>query len=173
MSKGAALNEEGVIWIHQWAWNWGPKLVLAAVVFALFWFAAQFARRGIRLAARSAELHEHLGLLLARGARIILLLLGLISALGTLGIDVSAVVAGLGLTGFALGFALRDVISNVLAGVLILLYRPFEIGSRIRVGSSEGRVTEIDLRYTHLESDEHVFLVPNGKLFTESITLMS
>ena len=50
---------------------------------------------------------------------------GLVTALGTLGVDVSALVAGLGLTGFALGFAVKDTISNILAGVLLLVYRPF------------------------------------------------
>ena len=167
------MAEENLVWVYQWAWNWGPKIALAGMIFAIFWFAARIARRAIVLASRKAELDEHLVLFLARGVRLVLFVIGGISALGTLGIDVSAVVAGLGLTGFALGFALRDVISNVLAGILILLYRPFEIGSTIRVGGSEGRVTEIDLRYTHLEDEEGIVLVPNGKLFTEAITVMS
>ena len=70
-------------------------------------------------------------MLLARAAKIALITLGAVTALGNLGVDVSAIVVGLGLTGFALGFALRDTISNLLAGVLILLYSPFEIGNRI------------------------------------------
>ncbi len=166
------MEEESFIWVYQWAWNWGPKIALSAGIFGLFWLAVQFARRGILAAARSAELHEHLGLLLARSAFLILLVLGVISALGTLGINVTALVAGLGLTGFALGFALKDVISNLLAGVLILVYRPFEIGNRIRVSGCEGRVTAIDLRYTHLQHEDGLYLVPNGKLFTDSISVL-
>ncbi len=166
------MTEESFVWVYQWAWNWGPKIALAGVIFALFWFGARFARRAIVAATRRAELHEHLALLLARSAFLVLVVLGAISALGTLGIDVSAVVAGLGLTGFALGFALRDVISNLLAGVLILLYRPFAIGNRIKVAGCEGRVTAIDLRYTHLQHEEGSYLVPNGKLFTDSISVL-
>jgi small-conductance mechanosensitive channel len=83
---------------------------------------------------------------------------------------VSALVAGLGLTGFALGFALRDVISNTLAGVLVLLYKPFRRGDRISVAGSEGVVSQIDLRYTTLVVDEETrVLVPNSTLFTNSI----
>ena len=71
----------------------------------------------------------------ARAVRTTLIVIGFISALGTLGIDVTAMVAGLGLTGFALGFALKDVLSNAVAGVLILFYRPFALGDRIVVSS--------------------------------------
>ena len=62
--------------------------------------------------------------LLARTAQIAVQVFGAVTALGTSGIDVSALVAGLGLTGFALGFAFRYVLSNVLAGVLILMLPP-------------------------------------------------
>ena len=51
--------------------------------------------------------------------------LGVITALGTIGVDVTGLVAGFGLTGFAVGFAMKDALANLLAGVMILLYRPF------------------------------------------------
>jgi small-conductance mechanosensitive channel len=81
-------------------------------------------------------------------------------------------VAGLGLTGFALGFALKDSISNLLSGVLILLYRPFQTGNRIRISGYEGTVISIDLRYTELESDGNKVLIPNSKLFTDPVTVL-
>ena len=76
-----------------------------------------------------------------------------------MGINVSALVAGLGLTGFALGFALKDTISNLLSGVLILLYRPFKIGNTIKVSGYEGDVVSIDLRYTELNSEGNKILI--------------
>ena len=94
------------------------------------------------------------------------------TALGTIGVDVSALVAGLGLTGFALGFGLKDILANVVSGVLILLYRPFELYDRIIVAGLEGVVSEIDLRYTKLEQEEKTFLVPNSLLITNTITLL-
>ena len=69
--------------------------------------------------------------LLGKAIKNILLLIGVISALGTIGIDISAMVAGLGLTGFALGFALKDILSNLISGVLILLYEPFKLNDSI------------------------------------------
>jgi len=92
-----------------------------------------------------------------------------VTALGTLGVNISGIVAGLGLTGFALGFALKDSISNLLAGVMILLYRPFEVGDRIDVGGLSGVVMHVNLRYTEMESETERVLVPNAKLLIDPI----
>jgi small-conductance mechanosensitive channel len=110
--------------------------------------------------------------LLARVLRVAILIIGLITALGTIGIDVTALVAGLGLTGFALGFALQDIIGNVLAGVLILMHRPFRRGIYIKVGDKEGTVIDMDLRYTSLQKDNLKILIPNSTLFKEAITII-
>ena len=84
----------------------------------------------------------------------------------------SALVAGLGLTGFALGFALKDTISNLISGVLILLYKPFKIGDRIKISGYEGIVVSIDLRYTELDAEGNKILIPNSKLFTNPIEVL-
>ena len=88
-----------------------------------------------------------------------------------MGINVSALVASLGLTGFTLGFALRDAISNLLAGVLILLYRPFRIGECIKVAGLEGRVVALDLRYTTIQEDGRRHLIPNQTPYTNPVTV--
>lgn len=100
-----------------------------------------------------------------------LVLVGITVALGTVGINVSALVAGLGLTGFALGFAFKDVLSNLLSGVLVLMYRPFRRGDWIIVSGLEGTVVQIDLRYTTLDTIENQILIPNSTLFTNPITV--
>ena len=94
---------------------------------------------------------------------------GIATALGTMGINISALVAGLGLTGFALGFAFRDVLSNLLAGILLLLFRPFGVGDHISVTGLEGDVTRIDLRYTVIRQPTAIVLMPNANLFTNPI----
>jgi small-conductance mechanosensitive channel len=86
---------------------------------------------------------------------------------------VSALVAGLGLTGFALGFALKDTISNLISGVLILLYKPFQIGNRIKISGYEGIVVSIDLRYTELDAESCKILIPNSNLFTNPIEVIN
>ena len=85
--------------------------------------------------------------LLSNSQRTVLLLVALIMALGKLGFDVSALVAGLGLTGFALGFALKDAVSNLIAGVMIVIYQPCEIGQLIEVSGTKGTIVDINLRY--------------------------
>jgi small conductance mechanosensitive channel len=85
---------------------------------------------------------------------------------------VGALLAGLGLTGFAIGFALKDIISNWLSGVLILVYEPFRRGDYVSIANApglEGNVVAIDFRYTSLEKDGKVILVPNANLFVKEI----
>lgn len=99
--------------------------------------------------------------------------LGVVVGLGTMGVNVEAIVASLGLTGFALGFALRDAIANVLAGVLILTYRPFGYGDRIVVSGFAGVVIHIDLRYTTIEDSDKYHLIPNQTMYSNPVTVLS
>ncbi len=96
---------------------------------------------------------------------------GIVTALGTLGINVGAMIAGLGLVGFALGFALKDLLSNFIAGFLILIYNPFVRGDRIKVSEHEGEVIEINLRYTVLRGDKQRILIPNATLFSNAVVV--
>ena len=91
-----------------------------------------------------------------------MLILGLITALGTLGVNISAIVAGLGLTGFAFGFAFKDMLSNFISGVLIFIYEPFKLGDTIEVEGKTGKVIDINLRYVTIEAEDQKVLVPNS-----------
>jgi len=164
--------EELVQYLLDEATLWVPRVIGIVVIFVVFFILVKVARRTITRAAERLTLDENLTLLLSRTSSIALMIFGSVTALGTLGINVSALVAGLGLTGFALGFALKDTISNLLSGVLILLYRPFEVGNRIQISGYEGTVISIDLRYTELDSEENKVLIPNSKLFTDPITVL-
>jgi small-conductance mechanosensitive channel len=92
--------------------------------------------------------------------------------MGTLGVNVGAMIAGLGLVGFALGFALKDLLSNFLAGLLILIYNPFVRGDRITVSGNEGQVIEINLRYTVLQEQDKRALIPNSILFSNPVIVL-
>lgn len=151
--------------------KWGPRLLGFLIIVLLFYILIKLVKKAIIETTAKFELDAHLSLLLVRTSRITLFVLGLVTALGTLGINVSALVAGFGLTGFALGFALKDTISNFLSGILILLYQPFKIGDAIEVSGFSGTVAAIDLRYTELTNKDHKVLIPNSKLFTDPITV--
>ena len=157
--------EESMIWL--------PKLAAVLFIIILFFLLAKFVKRIILKLAEKLELDPHLTKFFAQASRVVFTLFGVITALGTVGINVSALVAGLGLTGFALGFAFKDTISNLLSGVLILLYRPFNINDKIKVAGYEGKVISVDLRYTKLESEESIVLIPNSKCFTDPVVVFS
>ena len=151
--------------------QWAPKIGGALLLLFVFWLASRISRKVIFAAGERGEIDYHVVRLMAMTARVGLLIAGLITALGTLGVDVSALVAGLGLTGFALGFAVKDTISNVLAGVLLLVYRPFALEDYVEVKGMKGLVEAIDLRYTKLKHDGQTILLPNALLFTNPITI--
>jgi small-conductance mechanosensitive channel len=168
----------------QAPWTWpsvraslatvGPALVTAIALITAFWLGGRLLERLIDRVGRQQGLAPDLLSFLSRSSRVAALVVGLVTALGTIGVDVKALVAGVGITGFALGFALRDIVSNLLAGVLLLLHRPFRRGDRIQVAGSEGVVREIDLRYTRLEAEDGTrLLVPNSILFTNPIRVES
>jgi small conductance mechanosensitive channel len=125
----------------------------------------------VRLSKRAGEGREDVLLLSAQVAKAAILTFGIITGLGTVGVNVSALVAGLGLTGFALGFAFRDALSNVLAGAMILFYHPFRRQDHIAVSGFEGTVIEINLRYTVIQSPNVRILVPNSNLLTHPIVV--
>jgi len=80
----------------------------------------------------------------------------------TMGVNISAIVAGLGLTGFAFGFAFKDMLSNFISGILIFIYEPFRLGDTIEVEGKTGKVIDINLRYVTIESEDQKILVPNS-----------
>ena len=151
---------------------WAPKIGAAIAVFLVFFILAKIIKRIITNSAERLKLDQNITSLLARTSNVMVIIIGIVTALGTIGVNVSALVAGLGLIGFAIGFALKDTISNLLSGILILLYRPFEVGNRIKISGYEGIVISIDLRYTELDAGGDKILIPNSKLFTDPITVL-
>lgn len=152
---------------------WLPKLAAVLFIIVLFFILAKLVKRIIIKVSAKLELDPHLTAFFAQASRIVFVIFGVVTALGTIGINVSALVAGLGLTGFALGFAFKDTISNILSGVLILLYRPFNINDKIKVAGYVGMVISVDLRYTKLDSEEGTVLIPNSKCFTDPVVVYS
>ena len=147
-----------------------PHVILGACVFVAFWLVARIGQAVIAYAAPRVRADTGVVLLLSRVYYYSVLIFGIVTALGASGVDVTALVAGLGLTGFALGFALKDVLSNLLSGIMLLLYRPFNIGDRIRMGEFEGTIQTIRMRDTLVNApDGRLIIIPNTKLITEVV----
>jgi len=150
----------------------GERIITGILILLAFWFAARITEVVIRRAGHKMPHNAGLLVMLGRIAKITIVMFGAATALGTMGVNVSALVAGLGLTGFALGFAFHDVLSNLLAGMLLLFFHPFETNDQISVTGLDGKVINIDLRYTVLQQSDKIVLIPNSTLFTNPILVM-
>jgi small-conductance mechanosensitive channel len=146
-----------------------PILGWAAVILLAFWMAGVIVEKAIRRLGRLRHVDPDVMSVLARSAKIGMLLFGAMSGLAKLGLDISAMVAGLGLTGLAIGLALKEILSNALSGMLILAYKPFKRNDTISVLTFQGRVVEVDLRYTTLETATGRIFVPNTVIQTNAV----
>lgn len=149
-----------------------PDFILCCLTllpFFILWLVSKILFKRLQ---KKVELKNPVIIFAAKIANISIIIIAIITLLSTFGVDVSAIIAGLGLTGFALGFALKDVLSSCIAGMLILFYRPFKINSTIRVMGVEGKVIDIDMRYTTLQDKEGKHLIPSSKLISEKITIL-
>ena len=149
-----------------------PDIGVSVIILLVFWFLGTLVDRFIRRVGTRGGVNPDILGLLAWSGKVTVLSVGVVTACGTMGIDVGALLAGLGLTGFAIGFALKDIISNWLSGVLILVYEPFRRGDYVSIANTpglEGTVVAIDFRYTSLEKEGKLVLVPNANLFVKEI----
>ena len=139
-----------------------PSLVLAMGIFTLFWVSGTILKTIVRRKMDEKSPHANIAKVLAGIVKNIMLIVGLITALGTLGVNISAIVAGLGLTGFAFGFAFKDMLSNFISGILIFIYEPFKLGDTIEVEGKTGKVIDINLRYVTIKTENQKVLIPNS-----------
>jgi len=147
-----------------------PRVFAAALVILLFGGIALFVRWLIRVTFHRAFSDLTVENLVKQLAYYTIWVLGIIVAAAALGFDPQTVVTGLGLTSLALGFALKDIISNFISGILLLALRPFKIGDQIVVGETEGSVERIELRATQIKTyDGRTALVPNADVFTSRV----
>jgi small conductance mechanosensitive channel len=147
-----------------------PSIVVALVILAIFWGLASLARWLVRMSTTFVR-DATVRVLITQVSYYLVWAIGVVVTLDALGINLQAVVTAFGLGSVALGFALKDILSNLVSGVLILAMRPFAIGDQIVIGETEGTVEQIELRATQIRTyDGRLVLVPNAEVFTSRIT---
>ncbi|QOY95498.1 mechanosensitive ion channel family protein [Massilia sp. UMI-21] len=148
-----------------------PRALAAALVLFGFWLLARLVRWIMRLVFRQFLSDLTVENLIRQVGYYAVWGLGLMVAAGAFGLDPEDVATGLGLTSIALGFALKDILSNFVSGLLILILRPFQLGDQIIIGETEGSVERIELRATLIRTyDGRVVSVPNAETFTSRVT---
>lgn len=147
-----------------------PLIFVAIMVFGALVLLGRVLRNLVRRAARRYDpsFAEMVARLTYVAAVFLGVLLALWIAIPTL--EFSEILTSLGVTGLILGFALKDIIENFVAGILILWRRPFRVGDQIRSATFEGTVDEINFRSTVLRTYDGIrVFIPNGTVFTEPV----
>lgn len=153
-------------------WAQLPLIAVGVTIFLIFLFIASLIRKGILIAASKAGLDVMIASLLSRIGYFITVIFGFFISSVVIfpGLSPGDLVAGLGIGSIALGFAFKDVLQNLFAGFLILLYRPFHIGDQIQVNDYEGTVEDINVRATKIKTyDGERVVIPNSDLYMNAV----
>ena len=150
--------------------------VLGAIVVALIaWWAAGFAERATRRALmRSAYMDPTVGAFLSSFVYYAVLVVALAIILQIIGVQATSLVAILGAASLAIGLALQGTLSNVAAGLMLLIFRPFRLGDSIEVAGKSGTVKNLNLFMTELASADNVqVFIPNGQVWGGALSNFS
>jgi len=155
----------------------GPQLLFVLLlIVAILVVAYQLGRVAQKLVNRAldssrVQISNLLRRMILSSVRNLILFLGFLIAISQLGISIGPLLAGFGIAGFIVGFALQDTLGNFASGMLILLYRPFDVGDVVIAGGVEGTVSHMSLvNTTFLTFDNQRLVVPNNLIWGSVIT---
>jgi len=178
LDRGAAVSliSRAAGRLVAWFADSGPGLIVKLALFIgllyLFRFLSRLARKGTTRALDSAnvDVSTLLRRMIITAAANVVMVLGLLIALSQLGINLGPLLAGLGVVGFIIGFALQDTLSNFAAGMMILIYRPYDVGDMVDAGTVFGKVNKMSLvSTTILTIDNQTIIIPNSKIWGDVI----
>ncbi len=132
--------------------KWLPRLVGALILWIFFLFLSQLVRWVTKWATERPHLDSNMRQLIRAMSYYGTWIVGMVAILSTLGLDSGSIATGLGISGFVLGFAFKDILSHFFAGLMLLLGRQFHIGDQIVVKDFEGTVEKIELRALFLRT---------------------
>lgn len=162
--------------IVEWLSDNGARLVFQLLVFVIIlvitWKVARLGEIVMRRALNSdrVQVSQLLQRMVVSTTRSLILILGLLIGLSQLGISLGPLLAGLGIAGFIIGFALQDSLSNFASGLMILIYRPFDVGDVVDVNGAFGKVRHMSLVNTTIHTfDNQSVIVPNNQIWQNAI----
>jgi len=152
--------------------TWAFKLLVISGILLVFYLLGSAMQRLVRRGLTASKLHlsQMLTETIVVTSGNLVRLLGVLIALSQVGFALGPVLAGLGIAGFIAGFALQETLANFASGVMILIYRPFDIGDGVEAGGAAGVVSAMTLVSTRILTDDNqVLVVPNGKIWGDVI----
>lgn len=159
-------------WVKQSASVWLFDLVFFLLILLLFQQISKLVAKLLRSSLERPSLNisvlvKNMLVSMAAGG---IILVGLLIALSQIGISLGPMLAGLGLAGFAIGFALQDTLGNFASGFMILLYRPYDVGDLIEVAGGMGTVRKMNVVSTTITTiDNQTLVIPNSKIWGDVI----
>jgi len=161
---------------QKWLADNGPGLLFKALiiltVFLAFFVASRVVRRVVEKAVASPRVKasQLLANMLVSASGRLVVFVGILVALSQMGVSLGPVLAGLGIAGFVIGFALQEVLGNFAAGMMILIYKPFDVGDMVEAAGVFGKVNAMSMVSTSIMTiDNQTLIVPNGKIWGDVI----
>lgn len=146
------------------------KVGTALLILFIGWIASKWANRLVLKAFRARKLDEALGRFIGSMAKYAVLAAAVISALGRVGVQAASLITIFATAGLAVGLALQGSLSNFASGVMILLFRPFDIDDKVEIAGATGTVKDIGIMATTiLTPDNHRIIVPNSSVLGGNI----
>jgi small conductance mechanosensitive channel len=151
--------------------TYGLHVLGAIAILVGGWLVSRlFFRLVVELCGRSKHIDRTVTLFLANAAKYLTLGFTFVAVLTTFGVATTSFVAVLGAFGVAVGLALQGTLSNLAAGIMLVVFRPFHIGDRIETGGVAGTAQEVNLFFTEIDGDDNArIIIPNGKLWGEIV----
>jgi small conductance mechanosensitive channel len=170
-TEPAALMEElrGIDWL-QLLQTWGLKLLAAAVIFLVGMWLAKRLSTGLERVLVRTQADTTLGGFLRRVSYAAMMVLVIITVLTSLGVNPTSMLAVLGAAGLAVGLALKDSLSNIASGVMLIVLRPFREGDFVQAAGLEGIIEEVRIFQTRMRTlDNRLIVLPNSLITTAPI----
>ena len=162
--------EEDMSILNDFVIPWGIQILIALTIFILGRMIAKAIADFAKKTMTKTSMDNMLAKFLSTMVYTILLIAVVLAAVDQLGINITALLAIVGAAGLAIGLALKDSLSNIAAGVMIIIYRPFKIGDYIKAGGSVGVVDEIGLFCTLMHTgDNQRIIIPNSAVLGGTI----
>lgn len=146
-----------------------PNILIALAVVALSYYAGVWLSRLLKTVLARQNAEEGVSHLLSQVLKWTVISFGVIAALQRF-FDVTAFLAGLGILGFTIGFALQNIMQNFVSGVILLIQQPFKVGDLVNAAGYDGTALKIDLRTTKLKAlDGRIIFLPNADVLSQPI----